>query len=77
MTLASRLYYGVVDVLPYVVLVVGVFSTILGAFGLYQHYRVPDVTVGLVNALLPLAFGLFLTWSGWDTVRRKRSDEES
>jgi type III secretory pathway component EscR len=75
MTLASRLYYGVVDVLPYVVVGVGLISTILGAIGLYQDLWVPDKTIGLVNAGLPFALGLFLVWSGWSVLQDKRRDE--
>lgn len=70
MTWAQRLYQGVVGVLPYVVVAVGLFSTALGAYALAFVPRVSTVDAGL-----PLAFGLFLTWSGWNVVRRQRQDD--
>lgn len=70
MTWAQRLYQAVVDLLPYVVLVFGLFST---ALGVYALAFVPAAS--WVDAGLPVAFGLFLTWSGWGVVRKQRRDD--
>lgn len=67
MTLSQRLYDGIVDVLPYVVVAVGALSVLLGGYGLLY-----EPAAGLVDAGLPLLLGLFLLWTGTDVVRRKR-----
>ncbi len=73
-TFSQRLYDGIVGILPYIVLVVGAFSVILGTYALLYAESVDVVSAGL-----PVAFGLFLLWSGWNALRdrgRRNGDED-